>query len=162
MPGEAPHPWDVMHRPKRSIHGLSLVHPAASSQRPDEIAFCGSPAKPFWARFWHKRKWLFYLLIKQPVIWCGEGGLEPSRTLRSDGFSYPAMAFAAAHRFRNGVCGLDYPFTLPGLGSGGRVLPIWSLYLPGLTPARLGSGSHRRFTGSPAPPVSRRALKFFR
>jgi len=38
-------------------------------------------------------------------------GLEPSRTLRSNGFSYPATAFAAAHRFRSGVWGLDYPFT---------------------------------------------------
>ena len=51
-------------------------------------------------------------------------GLEPSRTLRSNGFSYPATAFAAAHRFRNGVWGLDYPFTLPGFGSGCQVLPV--------------------------------------
>ncbi len=51
-------------------------------------------------------------------------GLEPSRTLRSNGFSYPATAFAAAHRFRNGVWGLDYPFTVPGFGSGCQVLPV--------------------------------------
>lgn len=29
-------------------------------------------------------------------------GLEPSRTLRSNGLSDPATAFAAAHRFRGG------------------------------------------------------------
>ena len=51
-------------------------------------------------------------------------GLEPSRTLRSNGFSYPSTAFAAAHRFRNGVWGLDYPFTVPGFGSGCQVLPV--------------------------------------
>src|SRR5713226_4700811 len=51
-------------------------------------------------------------------------GLEPSRTLRSNGFSYPATAFTAAHRFRNGVWGLDYPFTVPGFGSGCQVLPV--------------------------------------
>src|SRR5437870_4638026 len=54
-------------------------------------------------------------------------GLEPSRTLRSNGFSYPATAFAAAHRFRNGVWGLDYPFTVPGLVPGVRCCPS-SLY----------------------------------
>jgi hypothetical protein len=48
-------------------------------------------------------------------------GLEPSRTLRSNGFSYPATAFAApAVR----VWGLDYPFTVPGFGSGCQVLPV--------------------------------------
>ncbi len=52
------------------------------------------------------------------------GGLKPSRTLRSNGFSYPATAFAAAHRFRKGVWGLDYPFTVPGFGSGCQVLPV--------------------------------------
>ncbi len=51
-------------------------------------------------------------------------GLEPSRTLRSNGFSYPSTAFAAARRFRNGVWGLDYPFTVPGFGSGCQVLPV--------------------------------------
>ena len=51
-------------------------------------------------------------------------GLEPSRTLRSNGFSYPATAFAAAHRFRNEVWGLDYPFTVPGFGSGCQVLSV--------------------------------------
>src|SRR6266849_9572074 len=54
-------------------------------------------------------------------------GLEPSRTLRSNGFSYPATAFAATHRFRNGVWGLDYPFTVPGLVPGVRCCPS-SLY----------------------------------
>jgi len=48
-------------------------------------------------------------------------GLEPSRTLRSNGFSYPATAFAApAVR----VWGLDYPFTVPGFGSESQVLPV--------------------------------------
>ena len=34
------------------------------------------------------------------------------------------------------VWDLDYPFTVPGLGSGTQVLlPVWSLHLPGLTRA---------------------------
>jgi hypothetical protein len=50
-------------------------------------------------------------------------GLEPSRTLRSNGFSYPATAFAAAHRFRNGVWSLDFPFTMPRTVPGFRCCP---------------------------------------
>ena len=38
-------------------------------------------------------------------------GLEPSRTLRSNGFSYPSTAFAAPAVFGR-VWGLDYPFTV--------------------------------------------------
>ena len=90
-------------------------------------------------------------------------GLEPSRTLRSNGFSYPATAFAAAHSFRNGVWGLDYPFTLPGFAPGVRCCPS-SLYT---FPARFGRAwlGIAILQGSPnlsssASPVSRRALKF--
>src|SRR5258706_11479298 len=73
-------------------------------------------------------------------------GLEPPRTLRSNGFSYPATAFAAAHRFRNGVWGLDYPFTMPGF-PGVRRCPS-SLYT---FPAVLGPGlaRDRHVTGFP-------------
>ena len=64
-------------------------------------------------------------------------GLEPSRTLRSNGFSYPATAFAATHRFRDGVWGLDYPFTVAAAVGAARLVS---------TPSRpfqagLGSGS---------------------
>jgi hypothetical protein len=74
-------------------------------------------------------------------------GLEPSRTLRSNGFSYPATAFAAAHRFRSGVWGLDYPFTVPEFGSGVRCCPS-SLYT---FPTVFGPGlaRDRHVTGFP-------------
>jgi hypothetical protein len=49
-------------------------------------------------------------------------GLEPSRALRPNGFSYPSTAFAAPAVGR--VWGLDYPFTVPGFGSGCQVLPV--------------------------------------
>jgi hypothetical protein len=46
-------------------------------------------------------------------------GLEPSLSLRKNGFSYPSTAFAAL-AFYSKVWGLDYPFTFvpdvsPGL-----------------------------------------------
>ena len=90
-------------------------------------------------------------------------GLEPSRTLRSNGFSYPATAFAAAHRFRNGVWGLDYPFTMPGSAPGVRCCPS-SLYTFPACSGRAWLGI-AMLQGSPnlsssASPVSRRALKF--
>src|SRR6266404_2522106 len=90
-------------------------------------------------------------------------GLEPPRTLRSNGFSYPATAFAAAHRFRNGVWGLDYPFTVPGLAPGVRCCPS-SLYTFPAVSGRAWLGI-AMLQGSPnlsssASPVSRRALKF--
>ena len=50
-------------------------------------------------------------------------GLEPSRTLRSNGFSYPSTAFAAPADFGR-VWGLDYPFTVSGFGPGCQVLPV--------------------------------------
>ena len=50
-------------------------------------------------------------------------GLEPSRALRPNGFSYPTTAFAAPAVF-GGVWGLDYPFTVSGYGSGCQVLPV--------------------------------------
>ena len=71
-------------------------------------------------------------------------GLEPSRTLRSNGFSYPATAFAAAHRFRNGVWGLDYPFTISVEDLGAARLVS--------TPSRpigLGLARDRHVTGFP-------------
>jgi len=89
-------------------------------------------------------------------------GLEPSRALRPNGFSYPSTAFAAPAVCR--VWGLDYPFTVS------RIL----FRLSGA--ARLVSTPSRPFSGrawlgiamlqgspnlsSSAPPVSRRALKF--
>jgi hypothetical protein len=51
-------------------------------------------------------------------------GLEPSRTLWSNGFSYPLRLSPPPTAFRNGVWGLDYPFTAPGFGSGCQVLPV--------------------------------------
>jgi len=43
------------------------------------------------------------------ITWCGRRDLNPHGPLRSNGFSYPATAFAApAVR----VWGLDYPFTI--------------------------------------------------
>ena len=53
-------------------------------------------------------------------------GLEPSRALRPNGFSYPSTAFAAPVVFSR-VWGLDYPFTMPGLAPGVRRCPS-SLY----------------------------------
>ncbi len=90
-------------------------------------------------------------------------GLEPSRTLRSNGFSYPTTAFAAAHRFRHGVWGLDYPFTVPGFAPGVRCCPS-SLYTFPAVSGRAWLGI-AMLQGSPnlsssASPISRRALKF--
>jgi len=54
-------------------------------------------------------------------------GLEPSRALRPNGFSYPATAFAAPTEARHGVWGLDYPFTVSRGGPEFRCCPS-SLY----------------------------------
>ena len=70
-------------------------------------------------------------------------GLEPSRTLRSNGFSYPATAFAAAHRFRNGVWVLDYPFTISVEDLGAARLPYT---FPAVGP---GLARDRHVTGFP-------------
>ena len=92
-------------------------------------------------------------------------GLEPSRALRPNGFSYPSTAFAA-------------PAFLPqGLGSGLSLhhvpdtFPVFrccpsSLYTFPAVSGRAWLGI-AMLQGSPtlsssAPPVSRRALKFFR
>lgn len=40
-------------------------------------------------------------------------GLEPSLSLRKNGFSYPSTAFTAPASRK--VWGLDYPFTVPVL-----------------------------------------------
>lgn len=50
-------------------------------------------------------------------------GLEPSRTLRSNGFSY-LLRLSPSLLFCGRVWGLDYPFTVPGFGSGCQVLPV--------------------------------------
>ena len=92
-------------------------------------------------------------------------GLEPSRTLRSNGFSYPATAFAA------------FAIVWRGLGSG-RSLHHARIWLRASGAARLVSTPSRPVSGrawlgiaisqgsptlsSSAPPVSRRALKFYR
>ncbi len=47
-------------------------------------------------------------------------GLEPSLSLRKNGFSYPPTTFAALAWSK--VWGLDYPFTLPAFRS--QVLPV--------------------------------------
>jgi hypothetical protein len=50
-------------------------------------------------------------------------GLEPSRTLRSNGFSY-LLRLSPPPLHDSKVWGLDYPFTVPGFGSGCQVLPV--------------------------------------
>ena len=91
-------------------------------------------------------------------------GLEPSRTLRSNGFSYPSTAFAATHRFRDEVWGLDYPFTMPRIPFRFfRCCPS-SLYTFPAVSGRAWLGI-TMLQGSPnlssfTPPVSRWALKF--
>jgi hypothetical protein len=49
-------------------------------------------------------------------------GLEPSRTLRFNGFSYLPRLSPPLRLPR--VWGLDYPFTMPGFASGCQVLPV--------------------------------------
>ena len=51
------------------------------------------------------------------------GGLEPSRALRPNGFSYPSTAFAAP-ALCGKVWGLDYPFTVSRIWHRGQVLPV--------------------------------------
>src|SRR5581483_2193288 len=88
-------------------------------------------------------------------------GLEPSRALRPNGFSYPATAFAAP-ALGGRVWGLDYPFTVP-VFPGVRCCPSSLYTFPSLSGrAWLGIAI---LQGSPnlsssASPVSRRALKF--
>lgn len=55
--------------------------------------------------------------------WCGRRDLNPHGPCGPTDF-LATTAFAAAHRFRNGVWGLDYPFTVPGFASGCQVLPV--------------------------------------
>ena len=86
-------------------------------------------------------------------------GLEPSRALRTNGFSYHLRLSPPPF----GVCGLDYPFTVPGLVPGVRCCPS-SLYTFPASFSRVWLGIATS-QGSPtlsssAPPVSRRALKF--
>lgn len=50
-------------------------------------------------------------------------GLEPSRALRPNGFSCPLRLSPPLLSCRR-VWGLDYPFTVPGFGSGCQVLPV--------------------------------------
>jgi hypothetical protein len=77
-------------------------------------------------------------------------GLEPSRALRPNGFSYPSTAFAALGCSAK-VWGLDYPFTSPGY-----VSPVFrccpsSLYTFPTESylLRQGLARDRHFTGFP-------------
>src|SRR5713101_8000721 len=97
--------------------------------------------------------------------WCGRRDLNPHGPCGPTDFHTLTTAFAAAHRFRNGVWGLDYPFTVPGFAPGVRCCPS-SLYTFPAVSGRAWLGI-AMLQGSPtlsssAPPVSRRALKFFR
>ena len=85
-------------------------------------------------------------------------GLEPSRTLRSNGFSYHPRLSPPPF----GVCGLDYPFTVAFALGAARLVstpsrPDWGRAWLGIA---MLQGSPN--LSSSAPPVSRRALKFFR
>ena len=73
-------------------------------------------------------------------------GLEPSRTLRSNGFSCPLRLSPPLHSCRK-VWGLDYPFTVPDLTPALRCCPS-SLYT---FPAVFGPGlaRDRHVTGFP-------------
>src|SRR6266545_4682687 len=89
-------------------------------------------------------------------------GLEPSRTLRSNGFSYPATAFAAP-AVLPGFGVWTIPSPCPDLAPGVRCCPS-SLYTFPAVSGRAWLGI-AILQGSPtlsssAPPVSRRALKF--
>src|SRR6266852_4398996 len=69
-------------------------------------------------------------------------GLEPSRALRPNGFSYPSTAFAALGCLAR-VWGLDYPFTFfPDTFPAYRCCPSSLYTFPTgtlIAPARLGS-----------------------
>jgi len=73
-------------------------------------------------------------------------GLEPSRTLRSNGFSCPLRLSPPPHACSK-VWGLDYPFTVSGFDSGCQVLPVYSLHLPGQF--QPGLARDRHVTGFP-------------
>ena len=90
-------------------------------------------------------------------------GLEPSRTLRSNGFSYPSTAFAAP-AISPGFGVWTIPSPCPDLTPGVRCCPS-SLYTFPAVSGRAWLGI-AMLQGSPnlsssASPVSRRALKFF-
>ena len=94
-------------------------------------------------------------------------GLEPTQALRPSGFSYHLRLSPPP----SGVCGLDYPFTLPrnirGLGAA-RLVSTPSrpdAFRPGLARdchpcLRWGKFEVSPNLSSSASPVSRRALKF--
>src|SRR5262245_27243228 len=81
-------------------------------------------------------------------------GLEPPRAIKLRGFSYRLRLSPPRRAGR--VCGLDYPFTVPG-GAGFRCCPSSLYTFPARVRAGLGSGSpcdrvpriwavlHRRF-----------------
>ena len=89
-------------------------------------------------------------------------GLEPSLSLRKNGFSYPSTTFVAPTIYSK-VWGLDYPFTVSGFLPGIRCCPS-SLYTfpAGFSRAWLGIAILQVSPNlsSSTPPVSRRALKF--
>jgi hypothetical protein len=90
-------------------------------------------------------------------------GLEPSRALRPNGFSYPATAFAAPANLAAGFGVWTIPSPCPDLAPGVRCCPS-SLYTFPAVSGRAWLGI-AMLQGSPtlsssASPVSRRALKF--
>jgi len=91
-------------------------------------------------------------------------GLEPSRTLRSNGFSYPPRLSPPPTAFAMGFGVWTIPSPCPELAPGVRYCPS-SLYTFPAVSGRAWLGI-AMLQGSPnlsssAPPVSRRALKFF-
>jgi hypothetical protein len=92
-------------------------------------------------------------------------GLEPSRALRPNGFSYPATAFAAPANLAAGFGVWTIPSPCPDLAPGVRWCPSSLYTFPAVSSqAWLGIAM---LQGSPtlsssASPVSRRALKFIR
>ena len=72
-------------------------------------------------------------------------GLEPPRAVKLRGFSYRLRLSPPRRAGR--VCGLDYPFTVPG-GAGGRCCPS-SLYTFPAGRLRPGLARDRHVTGFP-------------
>src|SRR5678815_2058634 len=86
-------------------------------------------------------------------------GLEPSRTLRSNGFSYLPTACAAPGVFAR-VWGLDYPFTMSveDLGAARLVSTPSRPFRRAWLGIAISQGSPN--LSSSTSPVSQRALKF--
>ena len=103
-------------------------------------------------------------LSPNPGTWCGRRDLNPHGPCGPTDFHTLLRLWPPPLSFRR-VWGLDYPFTISGFRSGVRCCPSSLYTFPAVSGrAWLGIAISQ---GSPtlsssAPPVSRRALKFFR